>query len=72
MKKKEQNKNIKIIKSIERRNEKKIQNDTINTKKKVKTLISIYRNSRKTTQGIIRNIINKTINLIMKKTKNEF
>ena len=35
MKKKEQNKSIKIMKSIERRNEKKIQNDTINTKQKV-------------------------------------
>ena len=40
-------------------------------KKKVKFLISISRNSRKTTLGIIRNIINNTINLIMKKTKNE-
>ena len=71
MKKKEQSKYIKIMKSIERRNKNKIQNDTINTKKRVKKLISIYRNSRKTTQGIIRNITNNTINLIMKKTKNE-
>ena len=71
MKKKEQNKSIKIIKSIERRNEKKIWNDTINTKKKVKISISIYRNLKKIIQGITRNIINNTINPIMKTTKNE-
>ena len=40
-------------------------------KKKVKFLISISRNSRKTTQDITRNIINNTINLITKKTKND-
>ena len=41
-------------------------------KKEGKNLISISRNSRKTTQDITRNITNNTINLIMQKTKNEF
>ena len=36
MKKFVENKNIKMMKSIERKNEKKIQNDTINTKKEGK------------------------------------
>jgi len=71
-KEKEQNKNIKMMQSKGRRNDKTVYITIINTKKKVKISISIYRNSKRITQGITRNITNNTINLIMQKTKNEF
>ena len=64
--------NINLMKYTERRSVKKIQNDTINIKKKVRISFSIYRYSRKNTLGITRNITNNIINPIMKTIKNEF
>ena len=41
-------------------------------KKEGKNFNQYIQKFKESTQGIIRNIINNTINLIMKKTKNEF